>query len=222
MPSSSSPPSSAPNASRLQGQAQGAPELSRLVIADKISMAGVTEKIVATRQECQALARRFDLLALDRLEATIRLYRVKGAMMKIEGRFEAEATQSCVVTLEPVPIRLAEDFSALFAPESMIPQEEPDEDGYVYADAFFLEDFPEPMDAGRIDLGELVAQNLSLALPAYPRKADIGFFERLEDVDTADAQAMDDDASPERTPPQPEEEAQPHPFAALARLRKAP
>ncbi len=69
------------------------------------------------------------------------------------------------------------------------------------------------MPGGRIDIGELVAQNLSLALEPYPRKEGVEFTPILEDVGP-DTLSLTED-----TPPEPPRQ---NPFAALSRLKKQP
>lgn len=179
-----------------------APELSRPVNSTRVTPAGMTETIEATEGERARLAKRLDLVAIDRLSASVRLRRVRGEMVRVEGSLEADVVQSCVVTLDPVPAHVADSFSALFAPDHLLPKEE---EGMELDLVFTLddveEDTPEPMPGGRIDIGELVTQHLSLALDPYPRKEGVVFDEIVEEE--------------EGTEPQ-----KPNPFAALARLRR--
>ncbi|MFV3076248.1 YceD family protein [Niveispirillum fermenti] len=187
------------------------PELSRTVIADKVTTSGGYEVVTAGDAECAALATRFDLISLSGLTAKLRLRRVRGDFIKVTGELEADVVQRCVVTLEPVPAHVKEEFSALYAPDHLIPKEEEDaeSDHFQYLGA--EEDFPEPMPGGRIDIGELVAQNLSLALDPYPRRDGVEFTPILEDVgpDTLSLTG-DEPAEPPRQ----------NPFAALSRLKK--
>jgi uncharacterized metal-binding protein YceD (DUF177 family) len=74
-------------------------------------------------------------------------------------------TQSCVITLAPVPAKVAESFSADFADEDRRKTDELDLD-------FEADDPPEPIRNGHIDLGELAAEQLALALDPYPRAPD--------------------------------------------------
>lgn len=187
------------------------PELSRIVIADKVTTNGMYEVVTATDAECAALARRFDIVSVTGLRAKMRLRRIRGEFIKVTGELSANVVQSCVVTLDPVPAAVQSDFSALYAPDHLIPKEdegdETDHFQFLGAD----EDFPEPMPAGRIDIGELVAQNLSLALEPYPRKDGVEFTPILEDVGP-DTLSLTEDM--------PVEAPRQNPFAALSRLKK--
>jgi uncharacterized metal-binding protein YceD (DUF177 family) len=142
-------------------QATAAPELSRPVPADSIGAQRQTRRIEAGRDEREGLARRFALLALDRLEAEIELYRGGDDVIRLHGRMIADAVQSCVVSLAPVPAHLDVAFDATYSAEAT---------GAAEAEVDPLgEDPPEPIAEGVIDLGEAVAQQLAVALDPYPR-----------------------------------------------------
>ncbi|WP_044560838.1 DUF177 domain-containing protein [Azospirillum sp. B4] len=208
------------------------PEFSRPVIADKVSSRESVEKITATPAERAALAKRLDLVSLDSLTALVRLRRIRGGqMVRVTGELEAQVVQSCVVTLEPLPASVRDEFQALFAPAHLVPKDEDDLENLGLDDEV---DPPEPIENGRIDIGELVAQHLSLALDPYPRKEDAERFLHVEDwegegefpdapneppptmPDENDAESAADSAP---TPAAEAGEGKPNPFAALAKLR---
>lgn len=137
-------------------------EFSRFVEADSVGTHRMERRIAANPEERAALAKRFDLIGIDRLEASFSLKRAGTGVIHVSGAVEAEVTQACVITLAPVPAKIAESFSADFA----------DEDRRRPADeelAFDADDPPEPIRNGHIDLGELAAEQLALALDPYPR-----------------------------------------------------
>jgi uncharacterized metal-binding protein YceD (DUF177 family) len=187
------------------------PEFSRLVVVEEMSADVQTRTLAATPAECQALARRFELVALGRLEASVRLRRFKGGqMVEVRGRLSADVVQTCVVSLDPVPNTVEERFSALFAVPALMPETEME----LMADPAALEeDLPEPMVGGRIDLGELTAQHLSLALDPYPRKPGVEFVCPPEAPEAAPEPRAADRT--EEAPAGP-----PNPFAALAALKR--
>jgi uncharacterized metal-binding protein YceD (DUF177 family) len=137
-------------------------EFSRFVEADSVGTHRMERRISANPEERAALARRFDLIGIDRLEAAFSLTRAGGGVIHVTGTLEAAVTQSCVVTLAPVPAKLAETFSADFADVDRRRSPDIDLD-------FEAEDPPEPIRNGHIDLGELAAEQLALALDPYPR-----------------------------------------------------
>ena len=137
-------------------------EFSRFVEADSVGTHRMERRINANPEERAALAKRFELVGIDRLEAVFSLKRTGGGVIHVSGELEADVTQACVVTLAPVPAKVAETFSADFADEDRRRAEDPDLD-------FAADDPPEPIRNGHIDLGELAAEQLSLALDPYPR-----------------------------------------------------
>ena len=139
-------------------------EFSRPLRIDGLGDQALSQQLEAIEAERQALARRFDLLELRALRAELWVERLTNRpLVKVEGRFEAELSQTCVVTLEPVPARVEGHFVRLY---NLDPALDLDEEVEVELDE---EDPPEPVVDGRIDLGEAVAEELSLALNPYPR-----------------------------------------------------
>ncbi len=154
------------------------PEVLRLVPVDRLGEAETTEEITAEPGERAALVRRFGLLSLDRLSATLRLERAGARnLVRVAGRLAAEVKQinindlwyqACVATLEPVNARLEEDVTLLYDLDAAAAQ-----GATVGAREVMVEpeaeEPPEPVGPGGIDLGEAVAQQLALALDPYPR-----------------------------------------------------
>ena len=139
----------------------GAVEFSRPFALDSLGHDAVTRRLEATPAERALLASRFGLLALDRLEAEVTLRWTAGGVLRLDGRLRAAATQRCVVSLEPVPQSIDEPFSLRYSRHAEAEGGDPE--------SGFDPDAPEPLPAEGLDLGEEVAQALSLALDPYPR-----------------------------------------------------
>ena len=170
------------------------PEFSRLERVDALPARGRQVEISASEEERRALAQRFGILSIESLSASLRLVPVgRRQMVRVTGRLLAEVVQACVVSLEPVPERIAEDFELAFGPE------EEDNGGEIDV-SFECEDPPDPIVDGEIDLGEAVAEHLALALEPFPRAPGAEF------------------TPPPESAPVVEEKI--NPFAALAGLRK--
>ena len=137
-----------------------APEFSRPVPLDQIGERERVMKIAASEEERQALSRRFGLLSLDRLEASVRLRR-SGIFYQLKADWQADVVQTCVVTLEPVASHLAEPLAERYGPSDRETELDLDPEA----------DAPEPIEDGVIDVGEAVAQALSLAIDPHPRKS---------------------------------------------------
>jgi len=135
--------------------------------------------ISANAAEKNALARRFDLVAIQSLSAEYELKK-EGAKVQMKARIAAELQQSCAVTGDPVQAQITEAVDLLFCPEEDTPSfpdagsvrdiepETGDEEGIELAAA----DCDIVHYTGQaIDIGEAIAQSLYLALDAYPRSA---------------------------------------------------
>jgi uncharacterized metal-binding protein YceD (DUF177 family) len=176
----------------------GAPEFSRRVPLARIGADPYRQCIGASEEERIALARRFDLVSLDRLEADVELIprKIPGGerMILLRANFEAVFEQSCIITLDPIAGVLAERFELLYGP----PEAEETAASLIGEDVAF-----EPLDGDAIDIGEAVAQEFSLALPPFPRSSD----------------APSDDAKLETAvEPEPASATAFSPFAGLLRL----
>jgi uncharacterized metal-binding protein YceD (DUF177 family) len=140
-----------------------APEFSRPVRLQRLGTKPFRQRIEATAEERQKLSQRFDLMALCRLVAEVELRRQDAEIVVLEAQFEAEFERCCAATLEPVRGTVADRFSLVYGPapeqqqEVILSAEEP---------AF------EPLQGDIIDVGEAVAQELSLAIPAFLRDPD--------------------------------------------------
>lgn len=140
------------------------PEFSRPVRIDRLSAEPRRIEIEADARELAALAERFALTGLDRLEAEAEL-RIAGEAVIARGSVRASLTQSCVASGEPVGGAIDEPFEIVFrpAPDGGSAEEEVElSEGEM--DVVFH-------DGASLDLGEAVAQTLFLSLDPYPRSA---------------------------------------------------
>ncbi len=136
------------------------PEFSRIWRLDALGIDRQVD-IDADATERAALAVRFALQSLDTLSATATFHPVATGV-EAKGRMKAKAVQSCVITGEPVPVKIDLPFTIRFvAPDAMPVSEEIELDA---EDCDVMEH-----DGSGIDLGEAIAQTLGLALDPYPR-----------------------------------------------------
>ena len=139
------------------------PEFSRIIRMDGVGD-GTVQTIAADAQECAALARRFNLVAITSLSAVLRV-RPEAAGCVVTGRVEGSAVAACAVSAEDVVQEITEEVAVTYAADvAAVPTEEEIELGDVDLDRL-------PLESGRIDLGELAAMTFALALDPYP-KAD--------------------------------------------------
>ena len=134
------------------------PEFSRPF--DVRQVEGKLVTLLANDQERLALAARFALVRIDRLEAKVELHR-DGPTVKAAGTLEADIVQSCAVSAEDLPVIIREAVAFRFMPEGRPHQ--PDEEIELGADE--LDEIP--FSGAEIDLGEAVAQSLALAIDPF-------------------------------------------------------
>lgn len=142
-------------------------ESPRLVAPGEVDRRGIAVAFEAGPRERAALAQRLELLALERLTATLRLdpaAEVDGGI-RVSGTIEARAVQRCVATLEPVPQAIRETIAVLYAP---LPADQAEREVEVPPDG----EAPEPLPEAGIDVGALAAEHLALLLDPYPRHPD--------------------------------------------------
>ncbi|MGH7118745.1 MAG: YceD family protein [Acetobacteraceae bacterium] len=135
------------------------PELFRPLRPASIPATGYRVEITANPEERSKLARRFNLPSVEDLSCSFTLTREPGAAIHASGVLSARVTQICRVTLAPFPASIEEHFTVRFVPEG------------CEAAPFDLEAPDEiPYSGGTLDLGEVAAEQLALALDPWPRK----------------------------------------------------
>lgn len=133
-----------------------APELSRLIDLRQVIDKPVA--VEATAEERAALARRFGLVRIDRLEAGVAL-EVDGEAVNAKGRLRAAIVQSCAVSGDDLAVAIDEPLALRFVPEVEITETE------IELEESQLDEIPYSGTA--FDLGEAVAQSLALAIDPY-------------------------------------------------------
>lgn len=136
-----------------------APEFSHVLRAHEIGGAVRRVEIAANDGERAALAARFGLLALSQLTATLEVKR-EAAWIKVSGQVKGRGDQACVASGEPVPFSVREAISLKLGEAPAAGELE------LASDDLDVE----PLDGDIVDLGEIAAQALALALDPYPRR----------------------------------------------------
>lgn len=139
-------------------------EFARAVRVDTIGEADREIAIEADAAERAALARRFDLIALDRLAADLRVRRSCDTV-HVSGTVDAVVTQACVASGVALPATLAVPLTLRFMPEALIAAQEEVELEAEDCDTIGY-------DGAAVDLGEAAAETLYLALDPFPRAPD--------------------------------------------------
>lgn len=156
-------------------------EWSHFFDADDVDKSRPTTiTIEASEDERADLARRFAVESISKAQADLTLARESGTI-HVTGQFYCTITQNCVVTLEPFDTELSEAVEGWFADKenrvSFAAAKKEREVVKSHAEVEILDESedPEAIIEGRIDLGELVAQHISLTIPLYPRKDGVKY-----------------------------------------------
>lgn len=123
----------------------------------------------ATGEECEALAARFSIPKVVFLKAkcfVTKLKQKETGDYKLVVNMSAEIIQQCVMTLSEVPETINENFSIVFVLEE---SGQPADDIKI-VDFDMNEEDIEIITDTKVDLGELIAEYLSLSMNPYPRK----------------------------------------------------
>jgi hypothetical protein len=179
-------------------------EIERIVDVDRLGTGGSALDIVASDGERAALAKRFGFLALPVFSARVTVDRRLGGQIVVEGRLRGKIVQACILTLDPVTQELDDTFRIVFKRD--LAEERDPESGEALLSA--QPDAPEPLTENLLDVGEIVAEQLSLAADPYPRRPGV----TLEDV-------LPKPRNVSRTG---HKERPRHPFSGLAALRDKP
>lgn len=156
-----------------------------------IPEAGLSRERAATAEERDVVADALKLISLEGLKVRYRIDRLAGGAYRLHGSLKSDCQQACVVSLDPVPAHVTDEFDVEFWPDH-----QPDDDAGELP-VLGARDV-EPLEAGIIDVGRVVYETLAAALDPYPRKPGAQF-------DWSDAKTED----PEKVSP----------FAALAKLK---
>lgn len=131
-------------------------EMSRLIDARNLPDGPLD--ISASAEECAALAKRFDLVAVRQLTARITLT-PDGQTVRARGVLDADVVQSCAVSAEDLEVGIHEPVELQFVPPAKdLPAE-------MELEPEMLDQIE--MDGTRFDLGEALAQTLGLAIDPY-------------------------------------------------------
>lgn len=133
-----------------------------------------------------AMAADLGLLALYEIELTGEIRSHGRDELQLEAQIKARVDQACSVTLVPVPGRIEEQVRRRY----LAGFELPDGDEVEMPEDDTLEPMPDV-----IDLAEIAAEALALALPLYPRAPGVEFSQALHAAEGV-APISDDDVKP--------------------------
>ena len=133
--------------------------------------AGLTRRLSPDAPTRARIARALDLASLDRFDVDITLA-PSATGWTLAGRLQADAVQTCGVTLEPLPVAIDASFSIGLAEAG----DEADDEIVISMD----DESPDLVEDGQIDLGQYAVEQLALRLDPFPRKPGAEFVQPEE------------------------------------------
>jgi len=142
------------------------PELSRIVHVENLGPQEFTQDIHAQAAERAALAGRLGVDRLNDLTAGVTLHLRADGEVVLNGQLNARVTQTCGITLEPVESEISSSFSIHYS-EDPGSSQALDEEQFSGLDD--NSEAPEMIVDGKIDIGDVIAEQLSLEIAPFPR-----------------------------------------------------
>ncbi len=159
--------------------------LSRRFDAASARDAATGFALEATPAERDALARDWDLPGIDALSAALSVRRDGATGLHVTGTVSARVRQICVVSLDEFATDVVEPVDVRFAPEAEVEDLAAVRAARPGGDDEDLDDLPDPIVNGRIDLGSLAAEILVVGLDPHPRKPGVAFADPAPDAGEA-------------------------------------
>lgn len=154
--------------------------LTHLYNLGRLGNAGDEVRFAASADDLARIAAWAGIPSLEKLEARVEIKKLGPARFGLTFHLAADVTQSCVVTLEPVPSHMDHSFSRelVFVGQT---RHRPDETGTrgkseseTVLDAG-EEEGPEEIQSLHIDLAAPVLEEFALSLDPYPRRPGVEF-----------------------------------------------
>lgn len=134
--------------------------LNKVLFLGEIGPKGWQGEFVATPAQCAKIAERFEIPKVKHLSASVQAL-LDGDLVRVTGHLKAQLERTCVVTLETFNEDLDTDFEALFSEDVPLIKEGE------------MKDDIEPIDRGRLDIFDIVAEQVGLNMNPFPRKPGV-------------------------------------------------
>ncbi len=147
-------------------------EFSRIFNLDNVTKKSSKISIETSIEERLKLAKRFSIPEISSLKANCaieKLTQKKSGDFRLSVSMHAHLVRQCVVTLNDINESIEENFTIVFIINS---QNKEIADDKVVEFTVDEDDF-ELIEDYKIDLGEYVAEYLSLSMSSYPRQAEV-------------------------------------------------
>ncbi len=143
--------------------------VSFTAFVSRLPQKGMPVVIDANERQREALAEAHGLVSVERFHAELHVAPWKRNGVSVSGRVQADITQQCVVTLEPMAAAIDEEIDSVFLPaDSKLGRHGFEGGGEIHLDAEGP-DSPETFIGDSIDVGALAEEFFGLAIDPYPR-----------------------------------------------------
>lgn len=160
------------------------PPFERIYDLNRLSDAGFETTIELGPEERRKLAEWVEVADVGRFVGRISLRRLSASRFGYSAHLEAEITQTCAVTLEPVSSKQCMDFDRIL---QLVPQARRATDTHVeLSPAAGDDEVPEEIESSRYDLAAPLLEEFSLAIDPYPRAPGASFEAPREEGEAPD------------------------------------
>ena len=135
--------------------------IKKVLVVGAIGPDGWFDKLQATPSECEAISKRLKIPGVKKLCATIRI-NWKNDIICVQGHLSAQLLRECVVSLDLFTEIIDTDFEALFSEDSPTTEKEVE-----------MKDAIDPIDRGRLDLFEILTEQVGLTMDPFPHKPGV-------------------------------------------------
>ena len=134
--------------------------LNKILFLGEIGVDGWSDEFRATPTQCAKIAARFEIPHVQNLVARVNVI-IEGDLIRVFGHIRANLQRECVVSLELCEERLDTDFEALFSENVPLIKEGE------------MKDDIEPIDRGRLDIFDIIAEQIGLNMNPFPHKIGV-------------------------------------------------
>lgn len=161
------------------------PPIEHFYDLNRLSDAGFETTIDLGTEERRRLAEWAEVADVSRFVGRISLRRLSASRFAYSAHLEAEITQTCAVTLEPVSSKQCLDFDRTL---QLVPQAKRGSDSSVeLSPAAGDDEVPEEIESSRYDLAAPLLEEFSLAIDPYPRAPGASFEAPQEEGEAPDS-----------------------------------
>ena len=152
----------------------------------RLGNAGDQVHFAADADACAAIARWSGVMSVEKLEARVDIRKISPTRFGLTFHLLADVTQSCVVTLEPVPSHLERSFERELHFAGPVRHKAPESQAELVLDTD-PEEGPEEITSLHYDLAVPVLEEYALSLEPYPRRPGVEFAVKTDPEDAPES-----------------------------------